>query len=446
MTLRARMLADLTELDELDAAVRRKDEQLAQLVAVIQLKDDDLALQQGVIRELRARIEALEQKVPPVVVPEPPKTGPSRKPMVVGNVLDDYLLAFAETANRNWNFGGHSVAEPFDAEQGYWVYGKGAEPWLFDRPSMWFKLFELMGDPRYLEYAKRDLDSYAKHIGLDGHFVLKTGEKDTKYLYLAPFVLAKNHGIDITHYADVIERIWKASKAGYSATRVIASVTTPGGWTERESWVHGETALYYYLLTGNQEGLDRAKAIVTQYGTGVNLVTYTVHEGGLPGGAAEPNPPTSVSSPWMSALCFQFARAYYEVTGDAQVLQQAANYTDFLLQHGFFDGSKVHANQTGFLIPRYLTGSYTGGEAAYKESDKNHALDVLGFLHFGKWCKQQLGQSVESLEPVMTQLERTAVDVFRKWVRTTSTLPKYRLQAPRSFLWLMRGRNEFIGA
>ena len=56
------------------------------------------------------------------------------------------LLNFAETWDRNWNFGGHSVTRRFTADYGYWRYTNTTyEPWLFDRATVGYRLFELTG-------------------------------------------------------------------------------------------------------------------------------------------------------------------------------------------------------------------------------------------------------------------------------------------------------------
>ena len=99
------------------------------------------------------------------------------------------LLNFAETWDRNWNFGGHTVTSAFNEDQGNWDYTDTTyEPWLFDRATVGYRLFELTGEIRWRNKFLSDFAWYREHIDAQGIFTPK-GSGDTKYGYVTPFVL-----------------------------------------------------------------------------------------------------------------------------------------------------------------------------------------------------------------------------------------------------------------
>jgi hypothetical protein len=384
---------------------------------------------------------------------EPPPTLPTVTPLptpllrslslLSTNAIDAGVLNFAHTANREWNFGGHIVDSNFDEGQGNWDYNRASSyhAWLFDRPSSWFKLYALSNNPLHRDYAIRDTAWYASQINSAGYFIPKVnaGEEDTKYGYVTPFLLYERVTGD-TQYRAVAQRVYQASLTGFSNTYS----ATGGLWTEREAGLHGEAALAYYELTGEQYALNRAGAIVRQVGAlaaandGAPQVSYTQHEGGGPGGTT----PTSLTnSPWMMGFYFQFARRYYEITGDQAVLQQASAYFDWLDVNGLYDGSLFHPEFTGVTVPRYLTGALIG-DAGYDEGNMQHCLDVAGVVSFAVEAKARLGLATARAQQRLAELKICAERNFGNWTRTTTTLPKYRMQAPRIWMWWIRGRFE----
>ena len=122
--------------------------------------------------------------------------------------------------------------------------------------------------------------------------------------------------------------------------------TLSGLWTERELWVALNAAVKYHTIAGDAASLKRAQAMVDQWdavaaGRGAPLVTYTLHEGGGPGGTL---PTDLITSPWMSALYFQAARLYIQQVPAAapQVYRQASDYFDWLnvpAHRGFYPGA-----------------------------------------------------------------------------------------------------------
>ncbi|MEP7314478.1 MAG: thrombospondin type-1 domain-containing protein [Pseudomonadota bacterium] len=364
-------------------------------------------------------------------------------PISTSNSMDSGLLSYSHTANREWNYEGHVVAANFPEDQGNWSTSMPStyHAWLFDRPSSWFKLYQLTNDPNHLAYAIRDTAYYASQINAGGYFIPKAnaGEEDTKYGYVTPFLLYER-ATGNNQYRAVAQRVYQASLTGFSSTYS----TSEALWTEREAGLHGEAALAYYELTGEQAALNRAGAIIRQVGTlaaahgGAPQVSYTQHEGGGPGGT---EPTSLTNSPWMTAFYFQFARRYYEITGDTQVLTQVSNYFDWLTVNGLYDGSKFHPEFAGVTVPRYLTGELIG-DAGYDEGNIQHCLDVAGLVSFAVDAKRKLGLPTAVAQQRLTELKSCSVRAFANWTRDTNYLPKYRIQSPRMWMWWMRGRYE----
>lgn len=386
----------------------------------------------------------------PTPLPVPPVNAtpyPAPLPLIAGNLADPWLN-FAEIASRNWNHGGHHVPVPFAEGQGYWEYTDNFySSWLFDRPSSWHQMWKRTGDRRWYDQFVMDLEYYASQITDRGYFgpKVRRGEEDTKYGYTRPFVLYERETGD-TRYRAVAERVYRASLTGFD------NVYSPGGlWTEREMWIHMETALSWYELSGDLQALARAKALVTQWSTmagerGAPMVSYDQHEGGGPGGT---HISTLVSSPWMAALYFQAARHYYEITGEREVLAQASAYFDFANQEGnaFYDGNLAHPNLRGITLPRYLFGTLDG-EGGYGEHTSDHCPAMQGMLRFVVYAKALRAEDTTAAQARMTEMDRCTAWRFGSAPpeggldRTADYLPRYRIQNPRFWMLWTNGAWE----
>lgn len=355
-------------------------------------------------------------------------------------------LKYAETARRNWNFEGHVVPVPFSTDQGYWDYENCTAHyavWLFDRPSAWFKLYEMTGDASYQTQAISDFRYWVGKINAQGFFSCKTGEADTKYLEVDPFIRYEAATGD-TQYRPVAAALYGQSAQGFETT-YSPSIAL---WTEREVGIHLGAAVDYYRLTGDQQALARAAALVRQWtavagASGAPQVSYTQHEGGGPGGT---QPTNLTNSPWMSAFYFQAARRYWQITGDPVVLQQASRYFDWLTVNGLYDGSLFHQEFAGVTVPRYLTGELIG-DAGYDEGNLLHCPDVQGLVAFAVDAKRRLGEPTAAAEQRLAELQACTDRMWQNWTRDgglSNALPKYRIQAPRAFNWWMRGLYETV--
>lgn len=341
------------------------------------------------------------------------------------------LLKFAETWDRKWNFGGHSVDESFSEQYGYWDYtDQSSEPWLFDRVTVGFRLYELTGDSRWRERFLSDFAWYRQRIDAGGVFTPR-GNGDTKYSYATPFVLYQRETGDaqFRHIAKRINDVWVREWPDNFDR-------SAGFWTEREIAFALEAAVSWRELTG--EGESRISALLNHWDAacidGVPQVTYTQHEGGGPGGTT---PQNLTASPWMAALYFQAARR----VGGRQVQQQVSRYFDWLDSHGFYDGSLNHPQYAGLVFPRYLTGDLIG-EAGYDTSNMDHSLDIAGLIAMAIEAKRALSLPVSAAQARLGQMMETSERSFEVWTRSAKDLPKFRLTPPRKFNWWVRGYYE----
>ena len=350
------------------------------------------------------------------------------------------LLDFAETWDRNWNFGGHTVTAEFTEDYGYWEYDDATfEPWLFDRPTVGYRLYELTGDTRWRDKFLSDFAWYRERIDAQGIFTPK-GSDDTKYGYVTPFLLYEQLTGD-QQFRPVAKRIYD------SWVREWSTDFQPDGsdqlWTEREIAFALEAAIGWYQLSGDAAALNRATAIVQQWKTaagtvGAPLVTYTQHEGGGPGGTT---PQNLTNSPWMSALYFQALRRYYALTNDAEALSQISKYADWCDGNCYYDAALAHVQYSGLVFPRYLTGELIG-DAGYDYGNMGHCLDIQGLLKFAIFAKEARGESLTGAQTRYAQMEACAEADFVEWTRDTEYLPKYRVNPPRKFNWQLRGFYE----
>ncbi len=373
---------------------------------------------------------------PPPPLPPPPPPPP---PPVPGNTLA-MLQNFAETWSRNWNFGGHTVTSAFTSDQGRWDYTDTTyEPWLFDRATVGYRLFELTGDTKWRTRFLSDFAWYRAHIDAQGIFTPK-GSDDTKYGYVTPFLLYERTTGD-QQYRPIAKRIYD------SWIREWPDNFNPNAtmWTEREIAFALEAAVSWFELSGEAAALTRARALVNQWtvasgSVGAPLVTYTQHEGGGPGGST---PTNLTNSPWMSALYFQAARRYFSLSNDTEVLAQASRYFDWCNTNCFYDAALAHSQYSGLVFPRYLTGELIG-DAGYDYGNMGHCLDVGGTLKFARVAKVARAESLVAVDRRITDMAACAVADFAEWTRTTDYLPMYRINPPRKFNWQLRGYYEDV--
>jgi len=304
-------------------------------------------------------------------------------------VGDDALLAsllnFAETASRNWNFEGHQVDSRFDSNYGNWDYTDSTyEPWLFDRPEAFMTLYRLTGNQRWRDQAESDAAWYEARIGGDGIFMPK-GFGDTKYGYVHTW-----------RQSDAHARIHNAWVSDFSSSYSPAQ----SFWTERECGLAMMAALNYYVASGDTSAAARVNALIDQWdavraGGQAPLHTLAQHGEEFDNAYAA----MRMSSPWMSALYFQAARKQRGIIGNNQVLEQVSAYFDWMDANAFVDGSAVHPEIAGVILPYYLAGDGIFYDRETPDwGDMDHALDVAGLIKFAIEAKTIRGEDTTRAE------------------------------------------------
>ena len=176
---------------------------------------------------------------PPPPPPPPPSgdngglMGPFL-PYSAQDSIDVAFVNFAKTAMNEVNEPGYNVPLPYSASQGY-VDLNQAEPWLYDRPATFFKLYLKTGNAKYRTYGITLLRDYMARINSTGYFTLANG--DLKYSYLDGLVLYealtgdKQYRTKAKAIYDMTVRDWPAR---YSSTLASGrSVITPMRWEPR---------------------------------------------------------------------------------------------------------------------------------------------------------------------------------------------------------------------
>jgi hypothetical protein len=279
----------------------------------------------------------------------------------------------------------------------------GYEPWLFDRATVFYKLGRWTSQQRFTDHGLTLARQYCDLLRTDGQFSLKPN--DAKYSYVDPaIVLAANGDKSCIAKAGAVFRWWLTEfPVAYHPSQAM--------WTEREAAYALASAIGWHELTGDPEALSRARALVQQWATmaaetGAPLHTLEQHQEDF----GEPYGPMRMTSPWMSALWFEYLQRYYRTTQDEAALQMASRYGDFLIANCLYDGRANHPNLSGYLLPYYLCGANGAfyDRETPSEGDGEHTPDVMGLMAFVVYAKRQLGQDSRSALDAYTRLQRSA--------------------------------------
>ncbi len=365
--------------------------------------------------------------------PQPPPPPPSGDngglmgpflPYSAQDSIDVAFVNFAKTAMNEVNEPGYNVPLPYSASQGY-VDLNQAEPWLYDRPATFFKLYLKTGNAKYQTYGITLFRNYMARINSTGYFTLANG--DLKYSYLDSLVLYealtgdKQYRTKAKAIYDMTVRDWPAR---YSST---------GFWTERHHAYAMGAALGYYALTRDAGALARAKSlfdVLVTMAAASGAPLHTVEQHGEGDGDKR-----MMTSPWMSAVLVEYVAAYQRASGDARAVQFLSRYADYVVAQCLYDGGIEDSELAGKRMPWYMCGNGVRLEDSRGWGDMEHAIDVAGVLAHGVWAKKQLGQSTTTTLKAYNDLRTTGQYTFGYWTRSTATLPKYRVNPPRKFNW-----------
>lgn len=342
---------------------------------------------------------------------------------------------------------GVNVPIPYTASQGYVNLTTTREPWLYDKPTTMYKQYLRTGDTSYRTYAIAAAQQYFSNIttpgGLANFGVQGLTDGDVKYLYG-----------NIAHWyeretGDAQYRpLVAAMRARSLVYHPIIYSTNEGLWTERNHTYALMNCLAQYWVNGDATALADANAYFDTLESlsalyGAPLHPYSQHEGG------DVNNTALVASPWMGAFLVEAVIQLYRTTLDTRCLVWISDFTDFMMQYGFYigTGSEIINGSSidGLPVPVYLTGPFATFSET-QDSDKEHAVDVAVALQKGIWAKRMLSLPVTGIQAQVNLLMRVARYNFEYWTRNTTGLPKWRVNPSRKYGWWFTNRYSAIYA
>lgn len=342
--------------------------------------------------------------------------------------LDEAYANFARTAINEVTDPGFTVPMPYASSSGH-VDLSGEEPWLFDRALSFFSLYARTGELKWLRQAHRHAQKYASQVNSIGIFALSSYDHDLKYSYAwSPFVDYLLTG-DST-MLPVIDRVAQAGAREWQT----AYSTSLGFWTERHHTYALLSAVIHYEATGNQTSLALARSLMDTLVSMSNnaakcpLHTITQHEGVA-------NDARMMCSPWMTAMLAEAVYRYWMTSADDRAVTWLAGLGDYLVNHAIYDGGLESTELAGRKMTWYLAGVGMRIEDQRGWGDMEHACDAAGLAARAVWAKGRLGQDGTSVRNAVTALLDTCTYVLGYWTRSTTSLPKYRLNPPRKFNW-----------
>jgi hypothetical protein len=317
---------------------------------------------------------------------------------------------------------------PYAASSGY-VSLSTEEPWLFDRALTFFSLYAKSGDVKWLRNAHRHAQRYASLVNSIGIFSLSSYDHDLKYSYawsaFVDFLLTGDSSL-----LPVIDRV---AAAGVREWQTSYS-SSLGFWTERHHTYALLSAVLHYEATGSQQSLAYARALMDTLVSMSNndakcpLHTIEQHEGVA-------GDKRMMCSPWMTAMLAEAVYRYWLTTADQRAVIWLAGIGDYVVNQAIYDGGLESAELAGRKMTWYLAGVGIRIEDQRGWGDLEHACDAAGLAARAVWAKGKLGQDSTATRNAAMSLMETCSFALSYWTRTTTTLPKYRINPPRKFNW-----------
>jgi len=313
-------------------------------------------------------------------------------------------------------------------------YLASAEPWQLDRASSLWNVYVRTGDVKWLRHAHRATQFYARHIGANGAFALKTSSPDLKYSYGLPLLI----DYLLTGDDELLRPIENIARFASTFTTTYRRDLT--FWTERHQAYALLAALTAWEATGKP--VHAARTVDVANATfraarepaadwpvdGCVLHTIRQHEGD---DDARP-----ACSPWMSALLGEAVWRYYLFSEDRAALEFLANLGEFLVEYGVRDVSDAHPQLRGRWAPWYLASRSVQYTDSGPWADIEHQCDVAGLVARGVWAAGQLGRDQTSMLELLDKLIDGCRRNLEAWHRPAdASRPAWRLQPPRKFNW-----------
>jgi hypothetical protein len=331
------------------------------------------------------------------------------------------------------------------ASNGLVNYKTEFEPWLYDRPAVFYLGHLRSGNIDQLREAHRAAHHYAQNIYTPaqcqaagnnndcvGYFRLKNPDigsswKDPKYSYGEGLELAWwLTGLPL--FRDTALHVVEAADRG---APILQAATAPDTWFSERWWGFALQAnASAFALTGDAALRDKLDAAIGAFRT--RQLSHPQANGGCfiynwDGGSEKG------FSPWMSALLQYAFLNTWQLTADARLPLMMTELADCNSRLGLWTVSGDSAQLNGRFVPWYGvrhdgvpldTNAWNGIE---------HASDVASLLAIGAGfapspLRAQLEQDVRALMP---SHEWT----IAYWTRSTPDWPRYRVNPPRKYAW-----------
>jgi hypothetical protein len=312
------------------------------------------------------------------------------------------------------------------------------EPWLYDRATSMFVLYERSGFYKALREAVRASDFYTDHINSGGYFSLKNG--DTKYVYaenLAYRYWLTGDDTALDHLSAIV-----SAQSGFND----AWSPGMGFWTER----HAAFKLLAYQVDYEINGGSQAGNVATLVGRMVS------HQNGANGQIPQPSGYVDGglyhlgsqhdgdwangsygASGWMSMLVVDAMLRAYSTSEDPAIANFIRRMGNFLRVATINTTDHMYNFGGPLALPRYAMLS-NGADGQMSSSDVEHALDVAAGLAWANYFAELTQQSDPRLADTAEDLYFTYDEGVNYWIRPggpAAGLPAYRTSPWRKFGW-----------
>jgi hypothetical protein len=331
------------------------------------------------------------------------------------------------------------------ATQGLVDYKTDYEPWLYDRPAVYYLGHLRSAQPDLLREAHRAAYFYAQNIYTPeqcqaagnsgdcvGYFRLKNPDigsawKDPKYSYGEGMELAWwLTGLPL--FRQTALHVVEASDRG---APILQADSAADHWFTERWWGFALQAnASAFALTGDAALRDKLSAA-----TGAFLARQQLHplaNGGCfiynwDGGDAKG------FSPWMSALLQYAFLNTWHLTADLRLPGMMRDLADCVSRLGLWTVSGDSAQINGRFVPYYGVRHDGAALDSNPWSGIEHASDVASLLAIGSAfatdpLRARLRQDVHALLPS----HEWTIDY---WTRSTPDYPRYRVSPPRKYAW-----------
>ena len=332
------------------------------------------------------------------------------------------------------------------ATQGLVDYKTDFEPWLYDRPAVYYLGHLRNGNADLLREAHRAAHFYAQNIYTPaqcadvtpnwdcvGFFILKNPDKysswkDPKYSYAESLELAWW----LTGLPLFRETAIHTMEAVDRGAPILQADTANDQWFSERWWGFAlQVNASVYAMTGDADQLAKLQTAIGAFQERQD--NHPLANGGCfiydwDGGVEKGY------SPWMSALLQYAFLSTWQHTGDARLPGMMVKLAECVSDSGIWTVSGTGSDLDGRVLPLYGVGHDGTPLDEDPWSGIEHSLDVASLLAIGAGVasepalRTQLQDDVRALVPS----HEWTVDY---WTRATPDYPRYRVSPPRKYAW-----------